>query len=118
MENAPEETDEEIIERVERALVRRPWVSADGRRTPLSKMDDTHLANTIFMLQRGTDARGRAVAEKLKKRLPELEAEWRRRYGKKPVVSDRPFNPKMKSRRSLPSVRSLPTNGKASGGQV
>lgn len=94
MENAPKETDEQIIERTERSLAMGVWRSADGRRKKFSEMDDDHLANTIFMLHRGTDANGRKVNERLKEKLPFLEAEWRFRHGEKPVTSERPFNPK------------------------
>jgi hypothetical protein len=101
MENAPEETDEQVISRVERALVSATWVSADGRRKKISEMDDGHLANSILMIRRGTDAVGRPVGQRAARKLPALEAEWRFRYGDKEVVSERPFNGRPGRRKNL-----------------
>jgi hypothetical protein len=56
-----------------RALGTKTWRSADGRVTPIDKMDDTHLRNTIAMVKRRPDG------GKGDRMLPWLEAERERR---------------------------------------
>lgn len=56
------------------------WRCNDGRRLLVTQMDDRHLANSIAMIRRGKDARGRTVGPKTRALLPALElvAEMRR----------------------------------------
>jgi hypothetical protein len=108
MANAQKGTDEELIERTERALVAGVWTSIDGTQKKFTEMDDGHLANSILMIRRGSDARGRPVGEIARSKLSFLEAEWRHRHGDKEVVSDRPFRGTARKRKTGPHGNSPP----------
>jgi hypothetical protein len=51
------------------------WRTADGRRILVSEMTDSHLANSIAMIYRGHDVKGRRVTQKTARLLPALEIE-------------------------------------------
>lgn len=56
------------------------WTCGDGKRMRVSQMSDSHLGNSIAMILRGHDARGRRVGPKTRAKLKALlvEAEIRR----------------------------------------
>lgn len=51
------------------------WRCHDGRRLLLSEMTDSHLANAIAMIHRGSDAKGRRVTSRTARLLAALEVE-------------------------------------------
>lgn len=51
------------------------WRCHDGRRLLLSEMTDSHLANSIAMIHRGRDAKGRRVTSRTARLLAALEVE-------------------------------------------
>lgn len=51
------------------------WKTHDGRVMLVSQMTDTHLANSIAMIHRGSDAKGRRVKRHTARLLPALEVE-------------------------------------------